>query len=191
MKNKKGFTLVEVVISFVIITIIMLNAAVFFLFAWKLKVQFEDDRAVLGILTSFIEAKKAACLGTAIRGFVFSEEGNGEFGSWKTYCIEIWDYTDAEKKNLYPPLIYPLPSTNKFDDVTKKPEETGDNKYVKINYQWCKIEIDRDDTLKPKKFLMPSMYVWCRSPRSKKVIGMQVTNAFPWRNYNNGHNDRF
>lgn len=196
MKNKKGFTLVEVVVSWVIITIIILNVSVFFLFAWKLKVQFEDDRAVLGILTSFIEAKKATVIGTAVNrinskdyGFYFAEKG--EFGDWKAYCINLWDYRNTEKKKLYPPLIYPLPSTKEF--TNNKPDKTDGNKYVEINYQWCGIEITRTDgnEYRPKKFLMPSMYVWCKSPRSGKVIGMQVTNAFPWRNYNNGVTDNF
>jgi len=204
MKNIKGFTLVEVVISWVIITIIILNAATFFLFAWKLKVRFEEDRAVLGILTSYIEAKKATCLGTAINRYYTTSDGStegiygaiqfksnkGEFENWKKYCIDMWDFTKDEKKLPYPPLVYPLPSTQKFEDDGKQPND----KYVKIEYQLCQIEIERKNfpsSYKPKYFLMPSVYVWCKSPNSNKRIGMQVTNAFPWRNYNNGQFDNF
>jgi len=195
MRNKKGFTLIEVVISWVIITIIILNAAAFFLFAWKLKVQFEEDRAILGILTSYIEAKKATCVGTAVNrinsltyGFDFATKG--EFEYWKRYCIEMWDYTNAEKKNLYPPLVYPLPSTKTFD--LNKSDDKKYDKYIEIKYQWCKIEINRNSSsdAKPKKFLMPSVYVWCKTPRGS-IIGMQVTNSIPWRNYNNGLVDNF
>ena len=201
MKNRKGFTLVEVVVSWVIITIIILNASVFFLFAWKLKVQFEDDRAVLGILTSYIEAKKAATIGTAVnransRQFGFDFASKGEFESWKTYCIDLWEYRNTEKKKLYPPLIYPLPTTASANFIDNKPNKKETDKYVEINYQWCKIEISRQglgygSDCSPKYFLMPSMYVWCKSPRSGKIIGVQVTNAFPWRNYNNGSVENF
>lgn len=193
MTNKKGFTLVEVVVSFIIIAIVIINIAAFFLFAWNLKVRFEEDRAVLGILTSFIEAKKAQVIGTTLNRNAISYFGiKGEFGSWKTYCINMWNYKDADRKknNIYPPLDYPLPYT-KYSDG--KIVESDDNKYVNINYQWCRIEIKRAESIgenepKPQYFLMPSVYVWCETP-SGSTIGMQVTNAFPWRNYNNGHND--
>ena len=197
MKNKKGFTLIEIFVSCTIITIIVLNASTFFLFAWKLKVRFEEDRAVLAILTSYIEAKKATCLGTSIKrdregdGIygVFQFKGHkGEFENWKKYCIDIWDFSSKEeKKEPYPPLVYPLPSTQKFDNNGK-----ADDKNVQIQYQFCKIEINRTDgAKKPKYFLMPSVYVWCKPPNSNNKIGMQVTSAFPWRNYNNGQYDTF
>ena len=196
MKTKKGFTLVEVVISWVIITIIILNVAAFFLFAWKLKVQFEEDRAVLGILTSYIEAKKAQVIGTAVNRDsentpLFTNTSGDEIQSWKEYCIKMWDYKKTDKKNLYPPLLYPLPSTEFNNDGTIK--EKANNKYVQIQYQWCQIEIDRDPpgNAKPKKFLMPSVYVWCKAPNSDTKIGMQVTNSMPWRNYENGQIDTF
>jgi len=202
MKNKKGFTLVEVIISWVIITIIILNVAAFFLFAWKLKVQFEEDRAVLGILTSYIEAKKAQVIGTAVNreGNLFSNNPVSEIQYWKRYCIKMWDYTKSDERNnkVYPPLVYPLLST-KFDDgkIIINKNNHDDNKYVQIQYQWCQIEIKRIETTgdpdapKPQYFLMPSVYVWCKAPNSDTKIGMQVTNSMPWRNYENGQLDNF
>lgn len=193
--NKKGFTLVEVIISWIIITIIILNIASFFLFAWKLKMQFEDDRAVLGILTSYIEAKKATCIGTGANkeksmdyGFDFGTKG--EFETWKTYCINMWEYSNSEKKEntMYPPLFYPLPSTEFYSSGEGEIRKEN-NKYIEIKYQWCKIDILRNVNKRPKYYLMPVMYVWCNSPRSNKAIGMYVTNSMPWRNYNNGQFD--
>ena len=201
MKNRKGFTLIEVVVAWVIMTIIILNISAFFLFAWKLKVKFEEDRAVLGILTSFIEAKKASVVGTALdrnnttqTGFDFGKKG--EFANWKTYCIKMWDTTNSENKKgtIYPPLFYPLPSTEFDSNKIKLNENDNDNnKYVEIKYQWTKIEIKRtdstgDDEPKPQYFLMPSVYVWCKTPGGN-IIGMHVTNSMPWRNYNNGLNE--
>ncbi|WP_413853791.1 type IV pilus modification PilV family protein [Candidatus Ruminimicrobium bovinum] len=204
MKNKKGFTLIEVVVAWVIMTIIILNISAFFLFAWKLKVKFEEDRAVLGILTSYIEAKKASVVGTAIdrdgdsQNNVFDFGKQGEFDSWKKYCIDIWDYTAVEKKKgtIYPPLLYPLPSTEfefNSNKIKLNVNPNDNNKYVEIKYQWTKIEIQRtnltgDDAPKPQWFLMPSVYVWCKTP-SGNIIGMHVTNSMPWRNYNNGLNE--
>ena len=197
MKNKKGFTLVEVCVSWIIITIIILNASVFFLFAWKLKTQYEDDRAVLEALTNFIEAKKATCIGSApdrskITDYGFNFTGREEFGVWKTFYIDLWDYKEIEKKNLYPPLIYPLPHTREFRD--DKPDIEKDDKFVEIKYRWCQIEISRDESdpsRDPNRFLMPSLYVWCKAQRSERTIGMQVTNSFPWRNYNDGSSSNF
>ena len=173
------------------------------MFAWKLKVRFEEDRAVLGILTSYIESKKASCLGTAVKRGKDESEGiygaiqfldnKGEFESWKTYCIDMWDCLKKEKNTRFPPLIYPLPSTTKFKN--DKPDEEKEDKYVKIQYQFYYIETEPKNITStkhgPKKFLMPSVFVWCKAPNSDNKIGMQVTNAFPWRNYNNGCDDEF